>query len=546
MDPINQFMTIVAYENDSQVVLRNTQTQAIVYEGTLQKGQSHVEDFTGGNGGLATYYTITSTGTINVGVRGLKMHSVFVPEREGTGVGGWQERDFYLVKDSGWISDIDYTHILSHTKRTHINVYNASTGAVAYSDTLGMGQLSPNIELGVGTWRIESDGYVSIFSGLGDEALSEFAPQAFDVRGDLLRLEKTASFTGDCVAPSDTIAYEIYLENFITDTIDPNYVGNASNFVVVDHLPLGVDYSDPSDPDYDVTSHTYTWQIASLTMGQSQTLNLSLTVNNQAEPLEIIRNYTTLELESGNGINYKNIINLDTPVCCWGDVIFVDHNAQGADTGTSWANAYTNLQSALDRAECGCGDEIWVADGIYRPTVTAGESNMTFQLSDGVKLYGGFRGDEQELSQRNWMKYNTILSGDILGDDDYDQPIGETERNHEDNVDYVVSGYINVNSGFLDGFVIHGGREAGVFCESSELEINHNRICQNRKGILCHETWQPAIVNNWIYLNQDGVCLADPNGIAVVKNNTIANNQNAGICFDGPLEKSPTITDSII
>ena len=38
---IDQFMAIAAYE-DSQVVIKNTQTQAIVYEGTLQKGQSHV------------------------------------------------------------------------------------------------------------------------------------------------------------------------------------------------------------------------------------------------------------------------------------------------------------------------------------------------------------------------------------------------------------------------------------------------------------------------------------------------------------------------
>ena len=90
--------------------------------------------------------------------------------------------------------------------------------------------------------------------------------------------------------------------------------------------------------------------------------------------------------------------------------------AVGADDGSSWGDAYTDLQSALGVvAE---GDEIWVAQGVYKPTT--GTSRLTsFELDKGVALYGGFLGNESELSQRNDdpASNGTILSGDLSGDD---------------------------------------------------------------------------------------------------------------------------------
>ena len=75
-------------------------------------------------------------------------------------------------------------------------------------------------------------------------------------------------------------------------------------------------------------------------------------------------------------------------------VIYVDSNAAGANNGSSWENAYKYLQNALWAA--GSGTDIWAAQGTYRPDEDINEPNgtddrtATFQLKNGVAIYGGF------------------------------------------------------------------------------------------------------------------------------------------------------------
>lgn len=76
---------------------------------------------------------------------------------------------------------------------------------------------------------------------------------------------------------------------------------------------------------------------------------------------------------------------------------------------SSWENACT-LQTAINNATS--GDEIWVKKGIHTPT-TGNNREDAFWLNPGVKIYGGFNGDETDLNQRNWVDNQTILSGDI-------------------------------------------------------------------------------------------------------------------------------------
>jgi len=73
-------------------------------------------------------------------------------------------------------------------------------------------------------------------------------------------------------------------------------------------------------------------------------------------------------------------------------VIHVDADAGGANDGTSWEDAFVYLQDALAAAEP--GNEIWIAEGVYRPDqgggVTAGDREARFVVPAGLALYGGF------------------------------------------------------------------------------------------------------------------------------------------------------------
>jgi hypothetical protein len=111
----------------------------------------------------------------------------------------------------------------------------------------------------------------------------------------------------------------------------------------------------------------------------------------------------------------------------------------------SWVNA-CELSYAL--ASAVSGQEIWAAAGTYKPTtVDPDPRKATFQLIDGVALYGGFAGTETARAQRNPAARVTILSGDLNGND-----VGFT--NNSENVYHVVTGATGAT---LDGFTITAG-----------------------------------------------------------------------------------------
>ncbi len=101
--------------------------------------------------------------------------------------------------------------------------------------------------------------------------------------------------------------------------------------------------------------------------------------------------------------------------------VYVDSSAvSGANNGLTWADAYLDLHRALDYAACLEGEitEIWVAEGTYTPDIRPTNRVDTFDLPGGVALYGGFAGGETSLGERDFSRNETILSGDLDGDDE--------------------------------------------------------------------------------------------------------------------------------
>ncbi len=106
------------------------------------------------------------------------------------------------------------------------------------------------------------------------------------------------------------------------------------------------------------------------------------------------------------------------------DVLFVKPTPTGARDCSSWIHACA-LTDAIDSAES--GDEVWVMAGVYGP----------IGLKDGVRIIGGFAGNETSASQSNPVANVTALDG------------GGTHT--------VVIGYRNPPSTLLRGFHIRNG-----------------------------------------------------------------------------------------
>ncbi|MDR7211621.1 T9SS type A sorting domain-containing protein [Flavobacterium piscis] len=130
--------------------------------------------------------------------------------------------------------------------------------------------------------------------------------------------------------------------------------------------------------------------------------------------------------------------------------IYVNANATGNNNGLSWTNAYTNLNDALVVAQN--NEEIWVAQGTYTPHASNRNTSFTINAS-GIKLYGGFNGTETQLFDRVFGANETILSGDLLGNDDNNITYVNATRSENS---YTVLTLQGENT-LLDGLTITGG-----------------------------------------------------------------------------------------
>lgn len=143
-------------------------------------------------------------------------------------------------------------------------------------------------------------------------------------------------------------------------------------------------------------------------------------------------------------------------------IMYVDASKTGGlNDGSSWADAYLNLQDALDNTPT-CA-QIWVAKGTYYPDEGANQTDnlrtSAFAMNPNVAIYGGFAGNEPntyDLDLRDFVINETILSGDL------DQNDGSNDRTS--NSYHVIDNSANnlSSSAILDGFTISDGNADGM------------------------------------------------------------------------------------
>ena len=198
-------------------------------------------------------------------------------------------------------------------------------------------------------------------------------------------------------------------------------------------------------------------------------------------------------------------------------VIYVDVNASGNQDGSSWADAYTDLKQAITSATA--GDEIWVAQGTYKPT-TGTNRTISFVMKEDVAIYGGFAGGETSVVQRNWATNVTILSGDI----------GISGVTSDNSYTIVNNGFNGITaSAILDGFTI------------TEANGNGSPGPRNQGGGMYNKNSSPT-VSNCIFRDNysttgGGIFLANSNSVLTnclfVYNSAITGGGGAGGYIEG-------------
>ncbi len=143
--------------------------------------------------------------------------------------------------------------------------------------------------------------------------------------------------------------------------------------------------------------------------------------------------------------------------------LYVNHSATGANDGTNWDNAYTDLQSALDDAS---DNTIWIAAGTYIPGAGSLDSFSTFNVNRPVNIFGGFAGTETSQDDRVIDANPTIISGDLGGDDVF----GNNLMNREDNAIHVMLIDSSAEMVLMDALTITGGTNL-AFNDSIDIPL---------------------------------------------------------------------------
>jgi len=231
-----------------------------------------------------------------------------------------------------------------------------------------------------------------------------------------------------------------------------------------------------------------------------------------------------------------------------GTIQYVDENAPGpVHDGSSWANAFLHLQDALDVVAA--GEEIWVAEGDYRPdegaTQAPGDRGATFTLVNGVTIKGGFPtgGGDGTLAARIVAVHVSNLSGDLLGDDD-------SGGSNVENSYHVLTSTSADSTAVLDGFTITAGNangsgnnrnggglyNAGGSPTIVQCAFENNRVSQSGGAIYCFSPMGLTLTQCSFSGNQgssggaiaNGSLASDPASVLIITACTFTSNTESG------------------
>ncbi|MFA9391294.1 MAG: choice-of-anchor Q domain-containing protein [Prolixibacteraceae bacterium] len=235
------------------------------------------------------------------------------------------------------------------------------------------------------------------------------------------------------------------------------------------------------------------------------------------------------------------------------NILYVTQAGRGIQNGSSWANALSSVQVALNAASTlSSTTSIWVASGTY----VGDTSNVNaFTMAEGINVYGSFVGNEAadyDLSKRNFQANPTILDGQ------------KAQR-----VLYQMAEYANSSQSVWDGFIITNGKTtadseagegAGAFLQRNGMLMNCAVYNNETTGYRAYGAGVSAIgaqlVNCLIYNNTTTGKYASGGGIyakseteinncTIVKNHTDSDYYGGGGIYTYSYPKPVKLVNSI-
>lgn len=274
-------MTVICYEDNTNVEIINSDTLAPVWSGMLNSGEVHVESYPLGSG---EYFTITTDNTCSVSCQpwvtftSSYHQGAYIPDRTGSGVG---------TNFIGSSLDGGILQVLAYQDGTTVDVFDSASNTFISSVMLDAGQ-SQDVNPGNGMYRIRSDKIVSIWSGWGTFS-ADFAPVEFAESINPLNLNKTDGFPdGHCLLNGDQFDYTICYDNAGNDI-------EVTQVVLVDNLPGEFDFVSASDGGvYDESTHSVTWDVGALVPGdQGSCVTVTVVVGNDLD-FEYVSNVASI------------------------------------------------------------------------------------------------------------------------------------------------------------------------------------------------------------------------------------------------------------
>ncbi|PWK16940.1 parallel beta helix pectate lyase-like protein [Arcicella aurantiaca] len=214
-------------------------------------------------------------------------------------------------------------------------------------------------------------------------------------------------------------------------------------------------------------------------------------VTNPVAPSLTTNYYAKCEV-TANGITCESTKSADVTVTVTVisvQILYVNAtNTNSIQDGTTWATAFSDLQTGLTTAGniTGTPVEMWVASGTCKPTSSTTRT-IYFNIPSGVKVYGGFIGSETSLTQRNFKTNIAILSGEI-----------GSQHITSDNSYHVVVLNASSSTTTLDGFTVTGGYanfDAKIVYSAPNTVSASTATIETGGGIVVQNGGSPTIAN---------------------------------------------------